>query len=107
MLECSRCGEGYARWIAQHPEKKAFGTRPSQAPRTETRRPGPKVHVLPKAFLDRYPDEPERNHYDRIRNAIRDVDMVTQVKILKEYFPNGAPTSRAKRFNPRTQRYCD
>ncbi|CAB0042942.1 unnamed protein product [Trichogramma brassicae] len=103
MPDCPRCGEGYVRWLARHPEKRASATKPSQAPKPEIRRPGPKVHVPPKAFLDRYPDEPERNHYDRIRNALKGVEMLTQVKILKEYFPNGAPTSKAKRFDPTTQ----
>ncbi|CAB0034424.1 unnamed protein product [Trichogramma brassicae] len=56
-----------------------------------------------KAFLNRYPDEPERSHYDCIRNALQDVDMLTQVKILQGYFPNGAPTSNAKRFDPAMQ----
>ncbi|CAB0032117.1 unnamed protein product [Trichogramma brassicae] len=104
MPDCPRCGEGYVRWLARHPEKRASATKPSQAPKPETRRPGPKVHVPPKAFLDRYPDEPERNHYDRIRNALKGVEMLTQVRILKEYFPNGAPTSKAKRFDPTTQK---
>ncbi|CAB0031882.1 unnamed protein product [Trichogramma brassicae] len=103
MPDCPRCGEGYVRWLARHPEKRASATKPSQAPKPEIRRPGPKVHVPPKAFLDRYPDEPERNHYDRIRNALKGVEMLTQVRILKEYFPNGAPTSKAKRFDPTTQ----
>ncbi|CAB0029728.1 unnamed protein product, partial [Trichogramma brassicae] len=103
LPECPRCGEGYVRWLARHPEKKAFATKPSQAPKPEIRRPGPKVLVPPKAFLDRYPDEPERNHYDSIRNALRDVDLVTQVKILKGYFPKGASTSKAKRFDSATQ----
>ncbi|CAB0035616.1 unnamed protein product [Trichogramma brassicae] len=103
MPECPRCTEGYVRWIGRHPEKKASATKPSQAPKPEIRRPGPKVLVPPKAFLDRYPNEPERNHYDRIRKALKDVEMLTQVKILKQYFPNGAPTSEAKRFDPATQ----